>query len=92
MHSLERFPKVNCCPQIAACRLFRGRRRGGLNASLPAFVRSDFTYLVPEGSPISAVKDVDRPGVRVAAVLGHASTAALLRMVKQATPVYAETP
>jgi polar amino acid transport system substrate-binding protein len=57
----------------------------------PAFVRSDFTYLVPEGSPISAVKDVDRPGVRVAAVRGHASTAALLRMVKQATPVYAET-
>jgi polar amino acid transport system substrate-binding protein len=46
---------------------------------------------VPEGSPISAVKDVDRPGVRVAAVRGHASTAALLRMVKQATPVYAET-
>jgi polar amino acid transport system substrate-binding protein len=57
----------------------------------PAFVRSDFTYLVPPGSPLRSVADVDRPGVRVAAVRGHASTIALVRLLKQAQPVYAET-
>jgi polar amino acid transport system substrate-binding protein len=57
----------------------------------PAFVRSDFTYLVPPGSPLRSAADVDRPGVRVAAVRGHASTIALVRLLKQAQPVYAET-
>src|SRR5215207_2898825 len=57
----------------------------------PAFVRSDFTYLVPPGSPLRGAADVDRPGVRVAAVRGHASTIALVRLLKQAQPVYAET-
>jgi polar amino acid transport system substrate-binding protein len=56
----------------------------------PAFVRSDFTYLLPAGSAIRKAADVDRPGVRVAAVSGHASTAALLRIIKQAEPVYAD--
>ena len=56
----------------------------------PAFVRSDFTYLLPSGSPIRNATDVDRPGVRIAAVRGHASTAALLRIIKQAEPVYAD--
>ena len=56
----------------------------------PAFVRSDFTYLLPSGSPIRNATDVDRPGVRIAAVRGHASTAALLRIIKQAKPVYAD--
>jgi len=50
----------------------------------PAFVRSDFTYLVPPGSPPRSAADVDRPGVRVAAVRGHASTIALVRLLKQA--------
>ncbi len=57
----------------------------------PAFVRSDFTYLVPTGSSIRSAADVDRPGVRIAAVRGHASTAALVRIIKQAQPVYADT-
>jgi polar amino acid transport system substrate-binding protein len=57
----------------------------------PAFVRSDFTYLVPAGSLLRSAADVDRPGVRVAAVRGHASTIALLRLLKQAQPVYADT-
>jgi polar amino acid transport system substrate-binding protein len=57
----------------------------------PAFVRSDFTYLLPDGSAIRNAADVDRPGIKIATVRGHASTAALLRLVKQATPVYAET-
>ncbi len=57
----------------------------------PAFVRSDFTYLVPAGSTLRRASDVDRPGVRIAAVRGHASTIALLRLLKQAQPVYADT-
>jgi polar amino acid transport system substrate-binding protein len=57
----------------------------------PAFVRSDFTYLVPASSPIRGAAEVDRPGMRIAAVRGHASTAALVRIIKQAQPVYADT-
>jgi polar amino acid transport system substrate-binding protein len=57
----------------------------------PAFVRSDFTYLVPPGSVLRSATDVDRPGIRIAAVRGHASTLALMRLVKQAHPVYADT-
>ena len=56
----------------------------------PAFVKSDFTYLVPENSPIRNSSEVDRKGMRVAAVKGHASTFALGRIVKQATPVFVE--
>jgi polar amino acid transport system substrate-binding protein len=57
----------------------------------PAFVRSDFTYLVPPGSALHTAADVDQPGIRIAAVRGHASTIALTRLVKQAQPVYADT-
>jgi len=57
----------------------------------PAFVRSDFTYLVPPGSPLRSTADIDQLGVRVAAVRGHASTIALVRLLKEAQPVYAET-
>ena len=57
----------------------------------PPFVRSDFTYLLPANSSLQNVADVDHSGIRIAAVRGHASTIALLRIVKLATPVYAET-
>jgi polar amino acid transport system substrate-binding protein len=57
----------------------------------PAFVRSDFTYLVPPGSPLKTAADVDRLGIRIAVVRGHASTISLVRIIKQAQPVYAET-
>jgi polar amino acid transport system substrate-binding protein len=57
----------------------------------PAFVRSDFTYLVPSGSVLRTAADVDRPSIRIAAVRGHASTIALMRLVKQAQLVYADT-
>jgi polar amino acid transport system substrate-binding protein len=57
----------------------------------PPFVRSDFTYLLPPESRIRGAPDVDRNGMRIATVLGHASTAALVRTIKQATPVYVDT-
>ena len=45
---------------------------------------------MPAGSSIRSAADADRPGVRIAAVRGHASTTALVRVLKQASPVYAE--
>ncbi len=52
----------------------------------------DYTLMVPAGSPIATVADADRPGIRIAAVRNHASTNELVRQVKQAEFVYAETP
>jgi polar amino acid transport system substrate-binding protein len=52
----------------------------------------DYTLMVPAGSSISKVADADRPSVRIAAVRNHASTNELVRQVKQAEVVYAETP
>ncbi len=57
----------------------------------PPFVRSDFTYLLPANSSLQTAADVDRSGVRIAVVRGHASTIALLRVIKQASPIYAES-
>ena len=56
----------------------------------PPYIRRDFTYLVPAGSLIHNATDADRPGVRIAAVSKHASTAALVRTLKQVKPIYAE--
>ncbi len=49
-----------------------------------AVIRFDYTYLVPAGSPIRTCADVDRPGTRISVVEGHASYAALKRLIKQA--------
>jgi polar amino acid transport system substrate-binding protein len=56
----------------------------------PPFAQLDYTYLVPAGSSIHSLADADQPGVRIAVVRNHASTLALTRILKQATPVYAE--
>ena len=56
----------------------------------PPFAQLDFACLVPTGSAIHSIADADRPGVRVAVVRNHVSTLTLVRMLKQATPVYAE--
>jgi polar amino acid transport system substrate-binding protein len=52
----------------------------------------DYTLMVPEGSAIAKVADVDRPGIRIAAVRNHASTNELVRQIKRAEFVYSETP
>jgi polar amino acid transport system substrate-binding protein len=51
----------------------------------PPFVELDYTYLVPAGSSIRSVAEVDRPEVRIAAVRNHASTLTLSRILKHAT-------
>ena len=55
-------------------------------------MRADFTYLVPAGSTVSVIEDADRPGVRIAVVRNHAMDFALRGKLKQAEPVYADTP
>jgi len=56
----------------------------------PPYIRRDFTYLVSSNSSIRSSLDADRSDVRIVAVRGHASTTALVRVIKQATPVYAD--
>jgi len=58
----------------------------------PPLVQEDYTYLLPAGSSIHSIADSDRPGIRIAVVRNHASTAALSRVLKHAELVYAETP
>jgi polar amino acid transport system substrate-binding protein len=52
----------------------------------------DYTMMVPAGSPIAKVADVDRRGIRIAAVRNHASTNELLPQIRHAEFVYGQTP
>jgi polar amino acid transport system substrate-binding protein len=54
------------------------------------FIQSEYTFLVPAGSAIRRASDADRAGVRIAAVRGHASTATLTSVIKQAEVVMEE--
>lgn len=87
-------PKVIECVKTGACdfgfMLIDPARAEEVDFT-SAFVRSDFTYLVPANSPIRSAAEVDRVGVRVAAVRGHASTMVWLRTATRATPVHAES-
>jgi polar amino acid transport system substrate-binding protein len=81
------------CLNAGACEVaFMGSERAGkVDLSFPIF-ELDYTCLVPAGSTIHCMADVDRPGVRIAAVRNHLSTLALNRMLKHAELVTAETP
>jgi polar amino acid transport system substrate-binding protein len=65
--------------------------RTGVDFS-PPILQLDYTLLVPAGSSIQRIADLDRPGVRIAAVKDHASTLTLSRILKHAQLVYAATP
>lgn len=67
-------------------------RAGMVEGFSPAFMQMDYTALVPAGSPIESLATLERPGVRIAAVRGHASTLALARIVKRAAMVDTTTP
>jgi polar amino acid transport system substrate-binding protein len=88
-------PQVVDCLKADACDVVflpfdsRAAEVGGFSSP---FIEFDFTYLVPAGSLIQSIADADRPGIRIAVVRNHASTAALNRVLKQAKLVYAETP
>jgi polar amino acid transport system substrate-binding protein len=65
--------------------------RTGVDFS-PPILQLDYTFLVPGSSSIQRLADVDRPGVRIAAVTGHASTLTLSRILKHAQLVHEATP
>jgi polar amino acid transport system substrate-binding protein len=50
----------------------------------PAYCEIEATYLVPKGSPISGIAEVDRPGVRITVRRGAAYDLWLERNIKQA--------
>ena len=81
--------KANSCDQLFLPLDARAAEIGDFSNPIFQF---DYTLLVPAGSPITKVADADRPDVRIAAVRNHASTNELVREVKQAEFVYAETP
>jgi polar amino acid transport system substrate-binding protein len=76
-----------------ACEVaFMGAERAGKVDLSSPILELDYTCLVPAGSSIRGMADVDRPGVRVAAVRNHLSTLALSRILKHTELVTAETP
>ena len=87
-------PEMLACLAAGECDVgFMGPdpSRAGVDFS-PPFIQLDYTLLVPVGSSIQHIADADKPGTRIAAVSGHASTLTLSRMLKQAQLVYAATP
>jgi polar amino acid transport system substrate-binding protein len=52
-----------------------------------AYAEIEATYLVPPGSPLKAIADVDKPGVRIAVTARSAYDLWLERNIKQATLV-----
>ena len=63
----------------------RSSGRAGARAEItftPAYVEIDATYLVPAGSPIRTVEEVDREGVRIATAARAAYTLFLKRTLR----------
>jgi polar amino acid transport system substrate-binding protein len=58
----------------------------------PAYAFFEFTYLVPDGSPIRTHEDIDRPGVRVAVAEGSVTARNREQALTQATLVRVKTP
>nr|AQQ75177.1 hypothetical protein [uncultured bacterium] len=61
--------------------------RAGEIAFAPAYLEIESTYLVPAGSPLKTLSDVDRPGIRIAVSEKSAYDLFLSRSLKQATLV-----
>jgi len=64
--------------------------RAQVIAFTPAYVEIEATYLVPAGSPLHRVADVDRDGVRIATAARAAYTLFLQRTLRHATLVEAD--
>jgi len=60
-------------------------------AFTPAYVEIEATYLVPAGSPLKAIADVDRPGVRIAVTARSAYGLWLDRNIKRAELLRSDT-
>jgi polar amino acid transport system substrate-binding protein len=58
----------------------------------PPYIEIEGTYLVPSGSPLRTIADVDRDGVRIALAAGAAYDLFLSRNLQHAQPVRAPDP
>ena len=58
----------------------------------PPVFEFDYAFMVPPGSPLDSLGDIDRPGKRIAIVGNHASSLALARLVKHAALIKSEIP
>src|SRR5436309_6706460 len=88
-------PKLIECLQANACDTgFLGFVPGRTSevGFTPPYIMVPFTMMVPANSSVRSIAELDKPGVRIAAVRNHASTLALRRVVKQATIVDVEIP
>ena len=88
-------PKAIECLKAGACDaifLPRDDRAADVADFSAPYMQFEYTLLVPAGSSIRRFSDVDRGGLRIAAVRNHASTNALVPLLKQAQLVYADTP
>jgi len=56
-----------------------------------AYVEIRATYMVPHGSSLTTIEDVDKPGIRISAMKGSAYELWLRRNLKAAELVYADT-
>jgi polar amino acid transport system substrate-binding protein len=65
-------------------------REAAADAS-PAYMRSEFTYLVPAGSPIHDVAEADQAGVKIGVPRGDAVDLSLSRILKQAQLIRTES-
>src|SRR5262249_19317286 len=75
------------CLKAGACDVVflpKEARAAGIGGFSFPFIQSEFTFLVPVGSAIRRASDADKPGIRIAAVRDHASTATLARVIRQA--------
>jgi polar amino acid transport system substrate-binding protein len=59
-------------------------------AFTPAYVEIEATYLVPAGSPLAAIAEVDRPGIRIAVTARSAYDLWLARNIKEAQVIRSE--
>jgi polar amino acid transport system substrate-binding protein len=57
----------------------------------PAYCEIEATYLVPPGSSLTNISDIDRPGIRIASRRGAAYGLWLERNIKQATLMLSES-
>ena len=66
-------------------------QRAAKIAFSPAYCEIEATYIVPAGSPLKTLADVDKPGVRIAVTARAAYGLWLERNIKQATLVGTDT-
>jgi polar amino acid transport system substrate-binding protein len=86
-------PQVIECLKVGACDVVflpKDARAATIGDFSFPFIQSEYTFLVPAGSAIHRASDADKPGIRIAAVRDHASTATLTSVIKQAEVVLEE--